>query len=215
MAEGNGRTIADVVEDVVASVQSLMRAEFRLAKTEISEEASKAGRAAGLLAGGGVAALFTIWLLLLTILFALATVIPIWSAALLLFIAMAATTRVEEATDWRIQFQKRPLLMVSAAAGGGLLLAAVSGRRSKSRHPYVDESAVKYREHQRGTELQKNKALETFDTIKGAMIGVAANAFKDLLGQLVPGFSEQFQKTAREKGMSAPSNSAAASASPR
>lgn len=94
MVEGSSRTIADVVEDVVANVQSLIRAEFRLAKTEISEEASKAGRAAGLLAGGGVAALFTVWLLLLTILFALATVIPIWSAALLLFVVMAVISAV-------------------------------------------------------------------------------------------------------------------------
>lgn len=109
-------------------------------------------------------------------------------------------SRVEEATDWRIQFQKRPMLMMSAAAGGGLLLAAITGRGSKWKRCYVDESASKYREHQRGTELQKSKALETFDTIKGAMIGVAANTFKDLLGQLVPGFNEQFQKTAHEKG---------------
>lgn len=94
MLEGSSRTIADVVEDVVANVQSLIRAEFRLAKTEISEEATKAGRAAGLLAGGGVAALFATWLLLLTILFALAKIMPMWSAALVLCILMAALTAV-------------------------------------------------------------------------------------------------------------------------
>lgn len=94
MAEDYSRTIADVMEDIVANVQSLIRSEFRLAKTEIGEEASKAVRAAGLLAGGGVAALFATWLLLLTILFALATIIPIWSAALLLFVVMAVVTRI-------------------------------------------------------------------------------------------------------------------------
>jgi alpha-acetolactate decarboxylase len=57
-------------------------------------------------------------------------------------------------------------------------------------------------EHRQGTELQKNKALETFDTMKGAVIGVAANTFKDLLGQLIPGFHEQFEKTARQKSTS-------------
>jgi hypothetical protein len=52
---------------------------------------------------------------------------------------------------------------------------------------------------QRGTDQQKDKALETFDTIKGAIIGVAAKTFQDFLGQIIPGFKEQFQKTAQEK----------------
>jgi hypothetical protein len=109
-------------------------------------------------------------------------------------------SRVEQATDWRFQFQKRPMLMMGLAAGGGLLLASVTGRRSRPRRPYNEDRADTVREHRRGTELQKIKALETFDTIKGAMIGVAANTFKDLFGQLIPGFHEQFEKTAREKG---------------
>lgn len=115
-------------------------------------------------------------------------------------------SRVQEATDWRLQFQKRPMLMMGVAVGGGLLLASVTGRRSRTRHRYPDDR-VESREHQRGTELQKNKALETFDSIKGAMIGVAANTFKDFLGELIPGFHEQFQKTAQEKSMSGPSGS--------
>ena len=47
-----------------------------------------------MLASGAISALFTIWLLLLTILFALATVMPFWAAALLLFVVMAAVTAV-------------------------------------------------------------------------------------------------------------------------
>ncbi|MGA8027024.1 MAG: hypothetical protein WB992_07750 [Bryobacteraceae bacterium] len=123
-------------------------------------------------------------------------------------------SRVEEATDWRFQFQKRPMLMMGIAIGGGLLLASVTGR-SRSRARYAEHRPDSEREHRRGAELQKNKALETFDTIKGAMIGVAANTFKDLLGQLIPGFHEQFQKTAQEKGAggSGPSNASTLSAS--
>jgi len=37
--------------------------------------------------------------------------------------------------------------------------------------------------------------LETWDNIKGALIGVAATRFKDFVGEVVPGFHEQFQKT--------------------
>ena len=108
-------------------------------------------------------------------------------------------SRVQDMTDWRAQFQKRPMLMIGVAASGGLLLASITGRRSRSRRRPAEDSGDGRYEHRRGTELQKNKALETFDTIKGAMIGVAANTFQDFLGQLIPGFREQFQKTAQEK----------------
>ena len=108
-------------------------------------------------------------------------------------------SKVQEVTDWRAQFQKRPMLMMGAAIGGGLLLASITGRKSGSRRRYSEDRSERSYEHRRGTELQKSKALETFDTIKGAMIGVAANTFKDFLGQIIPGFQEQFQKTAQEK----------------
>lgn len=92
MAAENSRSIADVLQDILANVQGIVRAEVRLAKTEVTEEATKAGRAAGLLAGGLVAAFFTIWLLLLTLLFALGTVVPMWAAALILFVITAGIT---------------------------------------------------------------------------------------------------------------------------
>ncbi len=113
-------------------------------------------------------------------------------------------SKVQEVTDWRVQFQKRPMLMIGVAAGGGLLLASLTGRKSRSRPHYAGggDGAHEF-EHRRGTELQKNKALETFDNIKGAMIGVAANTFQDFLGQLIPGFRDQVQKTAQEKRLGA------------
>ena len=92
MAGENSRSIADVLQDILANVQSIIRAEVRLAKTEVTEEAAKAGRAAGMLAGGAVAGLFTVWLLLLTLLFALGTVLPMWAAALILFVITALVT---------------------------------------------------------------------------------------------------------------------------
>jgi uncharacterized membrane protein YqjE len=94
MAGENGRSIADVLQDIVANVQTIIRAEIRLAKSEVKEEITKARLAAGILAGGAVAALFTIWLLLLTVFFALSTVMPFWAAALVLLIVMAIVTAI-------------------------------------------------------------------------------------------------------------------------
>ncbi|HEY6986775.1 MAG TPA: phage holin family protein [Bryobacteraceae bacterium] len=92
MTGENNRSVADVLQDIVANIQAIIRSEVRLAKTEITEETTKAGRAAGMIAGGTAAGLFTVWLLLLTILFALSTVIPMWSASLVLVVVMAAIT---------------------------------------------------------------------------------------------------------------------------
>ncbi|HSU60864.1 MAG TPA: hypothetical protein VLI55_16240 [Bryobacteraceae bacterium] len=108
-------------------------------------------------------------------------------------------SRVEEATDWRVQFQKKPMLMMGVALGGGLLLASMTRKRRRRGGSYSDERSATEYHPRRGTELQKNAALETFDSIKGAMIGVAANTFKDWLGEAIPGFRDQFQKTAQEK----------------
>jgi hypothetical protein len=107
--------------------------------------------------------------------------------------------KVQEATDWRVQFQKRPMLMMGIATASGLLFAAMTGGKSRPRRYSAEDRRYGAQEHARGTELQKNKALETFDNIKGAMIAVAANTFQDFLGQLIPGFKEQIQKTAQEK----------------
>ena len=108
-------------------------------------------------------------------------------------------SKVEEVTDWRTHFNKRPITMIGVALGGGLLLASMTGRRSKPRRNYAEPRSNGENEHRRGTEIQKGKALETVDSIKGALIGVAANTFQDFLGQVVPGFREQFEKTTREK----------------
>jgi|SRR5581483_3010000 len=94
MAGESSRSIADVLQDIVGNVQSIIRSEVRLAKVELTEEATKAGRAAGLMAGGAVAALFTFWLLLLAALFALSIVLPLWAAALVLFGVMAIASAI-------------------------------------------------------------------------------------------------------------------------
>ncbi|HEX7361045.1 MAG TPA: phage holin family protein [Bryobacteraceae bacterium] len=94
MSGETSRTTAEVVQDIVGNIQAIVRSEVRLAKAELSEEAVKAAQASALVAAGIVAALFTIWLSLLTALFALSHAIPYWAAALVLLIIMAITTAV-------------------------------------------------------------------------------------------------------------------------
>ena len=55
------------------------------------------------------------------------------------------------------------------------------------------------------TQRERNgthEILETWDTIKTALVGVAATKFKGMLGEVVPGFSEHLTQTEAKKGPS-------------
>jgi len=77
------RSFSDILQSIVRNVQEIVRSEVRLAKIEIREEAVKAKSASLFLGTGAVIAIFAILFLLLTIIYALALVIPIWAAALI------------------------------------------------------------------------------------------------------------------------------------
>jgi len=77
------RSISTVLQEIVANVQDIVRAEMRLAKTEVTEELGKA-RSAGVLIGvGAAAAIFSALFLLLAATYALSLVMPAWAAALI------------------------------------------------------------------------------------------------------------------------------------
>jgi uncharacterized membrane protein YqjE len=56
------RSLGDIVADLGRDMTTLVKQEIELARTELKEEATKAGRGAGLLAGAGVAALLMLFL---------------------------------------------------------------------------------------------------------------------------------------------------------
>jgi uncharacterized membrane protein YqjE len=66
------RSIGDIVGDVAKDLSSLIRQELELAKTEIKQEATKAGKGAGMLGGAGLAGHLTLLFLSLFLMFVLA-----------------------------------------------------------------------------------------------------------------------------------------------
>ena len=105
--------------------------------------------------------------------------------------------KVKDVTDWKQHFQTKPMTMLGVAFGGGVLLAT-SLRSGRKRNPAAERgfsSPALSAETHAATDRQKHKALETWDNIKGALIGVAATRFKEFVGEVVPGFDEQFQRT--------------------
>jgi hypothetical protein len=105
--------------------------------------------------------------------------------------------KVKSVTDWKHHFETNAMTMLGVAFGGGVLMASMlsGGKRRGGRRSSYNYTPPNTPEPHAGSDLQKNKALETWDNIKGALIGVAATRFKDFVGEVVPGFQEQFQKT--------------------
>jgi uncharacterized membrane protein YqjE len=88
------RSASDVFQDIIRNLQEIVRSEVRLAKTEIKEEARKAKSASLLIALGGMAATFAAGFLLLTVVWALALIMPNWAAALIVGIVLAAVAGI-------------------------------------------------------------------------------------------------------------------------
>ena len=83
------RSVPEVLQDIVSNLQEIIRSEFRLAKTEIKEEASKAARPAATFGVGLISGIYGIGFMLLAAVYGLSTVMPAWLAALLVGIILA------------------------------------------------------------------------------------------------------------------------------
>ena len=77
------RSFADVFQDIIGNVQTIIRSEIQLAKTEVKEETTKAGRAAAIIAAGFVLGLYALGFLLLTIVRTIEIVTAHWLASLI------------------------------------------------------------------------------------------------------------------------------------
>jgi hypothetical protein len=101
----------ELVQEFVAEGKRLLREELRLirlevralaeegrqrlsrditsAKTELKQEAKKAARAGGVIGAGGILAQAALYLMLFTVVFGLATVVPLWVATLAVAVLVA------------------------------------------------------------------------------------------------------------------------------
>ena len=93
-ATGDPRSIGDIVGDVAQDLTTLIRQEIDLAKTELKEEATKAGKGAGMLGGAGLSGYFAVLFLSTTLMFVLDEFLEVWIAALIVTVMWAIATTV-------------------------------------------------------------------------------------------------------------------------
>ena len=94
MSTSGDRSFTNVLEDIAGNIQAIVRSEVRLAKTEIQEEAVKAGRAAGVAGAGGVLGLYAVGFVLLACVYALELALAPWLAALIVGVVAGAGAAV-------------------------------------------------------------------------------------------------------------------------
>ena len=89
MREHGERSLPEVVQDMFRNVQEILRSEFQLAKTEVKEEAAEAATPIMVMGVGVVLAIYGVGFLLLAAVYGLATIMTLWSAALLVGVVVA------------------------------------------------------------------------------------------------------------------------------
>jgi uncharacterized membrane protein YqjE len=83
MTTQNGRSVPEVLQDIVGNIEEIIRSEFRLAKAEVKEEASQAAPPLKMMVVGASIGFYALGFLLLTLVMGLATMVATWLAALI------------------------------------------------------------------------------------------------------------------------------------
>jgi MFS family permease len=88
------RPVGDLVKQLAGQTSTLVRQEIDLAKAELSQKATTAGKGAGLISGAAVVGLLAAGSLTACVILALGEAIPDWLAALIVAVVLGAIAGV-------------------------------------------------------------------------------------------------------------------------
>jgi hypothetical protein len=87
---GDDRSLGELFSELSQETTTLIRQEVNLAKTEMSQKASRVGKDVGFMAAGGAVAYAGLLAIIAGVIALLALVIPLWLSALLVGLVVAA-----------------------------------------------------------------------------------------------------------------------------
>lgn len=94
VAVAEARTISNVLQDILRNLQDMVRSEIRLARVEIRDEIGQTLSSGVWIAAGAISAVSAWIFLLWTLVYALATRMPLWAATLVVAVVMAGAAAV-------------------------------------------------------------------------------------------------------------------------
>lgn len=109
MTTQNGRSVPEVLQDIVGNIQEIIRSEFRLAKAEVKQEASKAAPSLKMIVVGAGIGFYALGFLLFTLVMGLATMMATWLAALIVGAVLGLTALALIATASKRLKQVNPV----------------------------------------------------------------------------------------------------------
>jgi len=101
-------------------------------------------------------------------------------------------TKAQQLGDWRTHYRNNPKVAIGIAVAGGLVLGAMAsrGRSSRLRHS-PGAIALQPRPQSR----LSRQIEDTWLTVSDALLGVAAAKVMAVVSSVVPGFSEQVNRS--------------------
>ena len=106
----DSRSLGQIVGDISSDMSTLVKQELQLAKTELRQEATTAGRGAGLLGGAALAGQLVLLFLSLALTWLLDNWIPIEAAALITAVLWAVVAAVLASAGRKALKQSNPQL---------------------------------------------------------------------------------------------------------
>ena len=99
-------------------------------------------------------------------------------------------TKVRSAFDWKQHYSDTPAAVLGVAFGVGVLFAAVFRPRTVTR--YVTTSGAPVRSSVASSLLTDPQIAQTWNQVKGALLGAAAGKVAGLIGQALPSFNDHY-----------------------
>ena len=99
--------------------------------------------------------------------------------------------KVKQAADWRTYFDRNPMMVMGLALGGGVLLGTMCGASNRVAGIVTEEDHNGKRSRDG---IRHTQEADSWSVLKGALIGLAGAKVRNVLNEVLPGFSEQYEK---------------------
>ncbi len=156
------RSIADVMKEIVAHVQEIVRSELLLARVEMREKISAIGKAGAVLGAGAALVFYALGFLFVAIYNALAAAMAPWIAALIMFIGLGLISGV------LIMMGVKRIRRVSLTPARTIQVARkVAGGTAQTAKARMNETITSARQDAKETvETARQAARDSVETVK-------------------------------------------------